>query len=710
MGIGMSFFNRNLGSFVTKSATAVLLTSTLTFVGVTPATAQEGGGIASLFGQKQQSKILPVHQAFKVNVIQKDNALVVTFNITPEHYIYKDKLTVVLPEGVSAQEWQFNSTPTSVDDPEFGRVLVFEKDVVATLPLTNKSGDIKNAPVSLRWQGCAKAGLCYPPEVIETTITLAPPQQKLAKPTPTPQVNQVTPPVQTATTPVAKTATIDEPKSVLTAPTPDKAATIVSPATPTPTTNHEQEVLAETTTQNEPSSATQSANEPALSPFETSPPQSTSSLEVQTVTTPAATDAISHTLTKDNDPFGINKHPILALFLLFLAGLLLSLTPCVYPMIPIVANIVARQNNVSSTKGLMLSGSYGLGVASAYGLLGALVAWFGQTIGIIGWLQNPYVLGVFALIFVVLALAMFDVLKIGLPAFVNNTLQQKSQAADSKLGSVGGSFLVGALSALVVSPCVSLPMAGALTAVSASESVLFGFLALFMLGLGLSLPLMLMGAIQGKFMPKAGTWMNAVKEFCGLLLLAVAVSLLERIFVSSAMLVIWALWFALMACWLWKLNRLPSQALAIVKAVWSVCLIIGAATGHTDAWQPLAKLATTAAVTAPQSQPPLKVTTLAQLDEILASHDKVLVDVTADWCIECRIMERELFANPPSALAQYQVVKLDITQTNEHSRAVLARYELVGPPTLLFYKNSQLVDKMLGSVERTDFERALSAL
>ena len=694
-----------------KIGGAWLLAATLS-CGLPPLAIAQEGGIASLFGQKQQSKILPVHQAFKVNVSQKDGALVATFTITPEHYIYKDKLMATLPDGVSAGAWQFSGSPTSVDDPEFGQVLVFDRDVVATLPLTIKSGSLQNAPVSLKWQGCAKAGLCYPPETIQTTITLN------AKADTPPAPQNPTPAIKKPETAVVAKI-VNEPTNLV---NPETSAvqnasspTVVSEVASVSSVQAKTQTLADDEMVAEQDIFTTSQTEP--SPFEMTTSHTEMDLASATKMTPShslqpnhtVNHTVNHTLAnQETDPFGINKHPVVALFLLFLAGLLLSFTPCVYPMIPIVANIVARQKTTSSTKGFVLSAAYGVGVATAYGLLGALVAGFGQAIGIVGWLQNPYVLGVFAVLFLIFALAMFDVIKLQIPSSISGKLQQKSQLADGQLGSIWGSFLVGALSALVVSPCVSLPMAGALTAVAASGSAVFGFLALFMLGLGLSLPLMVVGAVQGKFMPKAGAWMNAVKEFCGFLLLAVALSLLERIFVSAVMLVIWAGWFALVAIWLWRLSRLPALALAFVSAIWSVCLVVGAAIGQTDAWRPLSGLMSSPSVV--KTNTDIKITTLAQLDEILASHDKVLVDITADWCIECRIIEKELFANRPSALMQYQVVKLDITQTDEHSRAVLARYQLVGPPALLLYKNGQLSDVLLGSVQRADFERALSAL
>lgn len=706
----MSFDNYHKFSPVKMGVSVLLAIAMSTSV---PVLANQDS-LGSLFGRKQ-SKVLSVNQAFKVNAVQKDGALVVSFAITPEHYIYKEKLTAVLPDGVSSGQWQFSTTPNTVDDPQFGKVAVFESDVVASLSLTNQGDEIKDVPITIKWQGCAKAGLCYPPQSIATTISL--PAQSKAESTvktdkhpvpakePTPaKVNEKGEPAVKAVNPaiVKAVPAKDEPAQV---PTDKQGADKLSVGSADLPSGKTIVSTPETVSADVSLSKTASVPEVVSEMASESMLASASQTAVPTQTN---TTTINHTLDKDSDPFGIDKHPVLALFLLFLAGLLLSLTPCVYPMIPIVANIVARQNQVSTKKGLALSVSYGVGVASAYGLLGALVAWFGQSIGLVGYLQNPYVLGVFALIFALLALAMFDVIKIGLPSVISNALQSKSQSADGKLGSVGGSFMAGALSALVVSPCVSLPMAGALTAVSASGSAIFGFLALFMLGLGLSLPLMVVGAVQGKFMPKAGVWMNAVKEFCGFLLLAVSLGLLERVLLSPVILGVWALWFALVALWLWRLVKLPARALSLLVGVWSGCLMLGMAMGQTDPLEPLAKITAQPSAVSTQHKADLKITTLAELDDILANHDKVLVDIVADWCIECRIIERELLSDRPTALADYQVVKLDITDTNEHSQAVLARYNLVGPPALLLYKQGQLFEVLLGKVDRADFERALA--
>ncbi len=427
----------------------------------------------------------------------------------------------------------------------------------------------------------------------------------------------------------------------------------------------------------------------------------------------------------DQDPFGLAKHPWLALMLLFLAGLGLAFTPCVLPMLPIVSNIVARQNNPTAKKGLILSGSYALGVATAYGILGAVIAVFGQQLGIIGWLQNPVILSAFAAIFVLLALYMLEVINIPVPKALRQKTHSLSQAGDKYLGSTFGSFIAGLLSALVVSPCVSAPLFGALLAVSTIGNPLLGFAALFMLGFGLSAPLILLGISQGNLMPKAGEWMTWVKQGFALMLFAVALLLIERVLTSPIMLMLWSMWFMVVAVWAWKWigrGQLFTKPLAIVFAAWSVLTLVGAAAGSEDSWQPLSIFSQSNAISINDKLQAVGAQTMASnvlyedkhidtldaLIPIINQNSKVLVDVTADWCVECRIMDKTLFANRPATMQQWQLVKLDVTDSNAESARILSELSLFGPPALLYFVDGKLKVQQVGAVKRSDFESTLN--
>ena len=675
----------------------------------------QAAGLGDLFGNKSaaQPKFLSVDQAFQVSTSSKPAAngtrLAINFDITPEHYVYKDKIKLTLPAGVTAAPFTFSQKPISIDDPTFGRVPVFDQtNMVATTILTNSNGkSLDNAAVTIGWQGCAKAGLCYPPEKINTTVNIA-------AVTPNSAANSAS---TSATNSTTNDSVADSAQLSTSATDANNAAVEQNPS--------DDEVVDYALLDDEAleaelgaSNTISGADEEVIGGNVTSEPTNNGAA----INNAAATDknTVTGNNAVDSDPFGLASHPWLALVLLFLAGLGLALTPCVLPMLPIVANIVAREDNPTVKRGVILTSSYAIGVATAYGILGAVIAVFGESLGIIGWLQNPIILISFAIVFVLLALYMLGVFSIRLPRFISRKMQGLSQAGDSKLGSTGGSLIAGFLSALVVSPCVSAPLFGALLAVSTIGSPLLGFAALFMLGFGLSAPLILIGATQGKIMPKAGEWMNWVKQGFALLLFAVALLLIERVFISPVMLMVWALWFMVVAMWAWSWlgkGRMLTQALGLIAGIWAACLIIGAALGNDDSLHPLASLSAAPMMQTTSGQPLANnnatdehITTLAELDTIIAANPKVIVDLTADWCVECRIMDKNLFHNRPAQMQDWQLVRLDITETTDDSKAILARYKLFGPPALLYYQDGQLTNQQVGEIGRSEFEQTLTAL
>lgn len=692
---------------------AFTIASSVLFSGLLAmSTAAQAAGLGDLFGDSQndaQSKFLPVEQAFQVSSSSAATAsgtrLSVNFDITPEHYVYKNQIKLTLPDGVTAAPFTFSQTPYAIDDPTFGKVQVFDQaNMVAITTLTSNNGkSIDDAAIVIGWQGCAKAGLCYPPEKIKTTVNIAPASIQIGA---------------RETDAAALDASLDDAAT-------DTRATKNSEMTSVAADSNDAEVASE-----------QALTDDEVIDYDLI---DDSTLEYDSLDGSTATTAISGANANvsndatnsenvnsnnliDGDPFGLASHPWLALVLLFLAGLGLALTPCVLPMLPIVANIVAREQNPTVKRGVILTTSYAIGVATAYGILGAIIAVFGESLGIIGWLQNPIILISFAIVFVLLALYMLDAFTVRLPQALSRKMQGLSQAGDSKLGSTGGSLIAGFLSALVVSPCVSAPLFGALLAVSTIGSPLLGFAALFMLGFGLSAPLILIGATQGKIMPKAGEWMNWVKQGFALLLFAVALLLIERVFISPAMLMVWALWFMVVATWAWSWigkRRMLTQALSLIAGIWAACLIVGAALGNDDSLHPLASLSAAPMMVPSTAGQPLgndnmatdqTITTLAELDAIVADNSKVIVDLTADWCVECRIMDKNLFHNRPAQMQDWQLVRLDITETTDDSKAVLSRYKLFGPPALLYYQGGQLVNQQVGEIGRVEFEQTLTTL
>lgn len=711
----------------------------------------QAASLADLFGgaetQGGQEKFLKVEQAFSVKPSQNGNKVNIALKITPKHYLYKDKLSLKLPEGVTASSIKFSHTSQTIDDPTFGKVDVFKQpQVTATATLTNNTATAINENISVSWQGCAEAGLCYPPQTETLAISLPASTASVAGQNKSPEPTATAKPKESAATnakpatsensATAKTDTAAKAQSNLASPAKQQAQTTATAGTVEAGDNEalDEELTAQDTELTD-ATDTDGENETGLVSDEDMP-----SVGGADDTTEASLVGQDNGLNSgssesglqlgsegvvDQDPFGLAEHPWLALLLLFLAGLGLAFTPCVLPMLPIVSNIVARQHTPTAKKGLILSGSYALGVAIAYGILGAIIAVFGQQLGIIGWLQNPVILLAFAAVFVLLALYMLEVVRISVPNAIRQKTQSLSQAGDKYLGSTFGSFIAGLLSALVVSPCVSAPLFGALLAVSTIGNPLLGFAALFMLGFGLSAPLMLLGASQGNLMPKAGEWMNWVKQGFALLLFAVALLLVERVMVSPIMLMLWAMWFMVVAVWAWKWSgrgQLFTKPLAILLGGWAALTLVGAAAGSKDSWQPLAVFSqpspalvnansqasgSSEAMTGIQSSDK-HIYSLDELIPIIEQNPKVLVDVTAEWCVECRIMDKTLFTNRPVAMQQWQLVRLDVTEANEESARILSELSLFGPPALLYFVDGKLQVQQVGTVERPQFEETLN--
>ena len=398
-----------------------------------------------------------------------------------------------------------------------------------------------------------------------------------------------------------------------------------------------------------------------------------------------------------------------------LAGVLLSLTPCVLPMLPILSSIIVGQGGTPSRgRGLALAVSYSLGMALVYTAFGVAAGLAGE--GLAAWLQNPWVLGVFALGLVVLALSMFGVYELQLPGAVTNQLAGASQRLPS--GRMASVFAMGGVSALIVSPCVAAPLAGALVYLSQTRDVWLGGTALFALAAGMSVPLLLIGASAGALLPKAGAWMDEVKRFFGLLLLGVALWTVQSALPGPLVL---ALWGALAIAAAVLVFGLRGGAAA--RGVWryagagvlglvGLLQFVGAAAGGADPLQPLASLRGVAAA-APQFK---LVRSVAERDAALASAARpVMLDFYADWCVSCKEMERFTFTDPAvqRKLAGALLLKADVTKNDVDDRALLKRFALFGPPgTIFFDRSGREIDgaRVIGFQNTDQFLRSLAGI
>ena len=386
-------------------------------------------------------------------------------------------------------------------------------------------------------------------------------------------------------------------------------------------------------------------------------------------------------------------------------GLLLAFTPCVLPMIPILSGmIVGRGQPVSHMHGFLLSLAYVLGMAITYALAGVAAGLSGAMLAAA--MQNPWVLGSFAAVFVLLALSMFGFYELQLPAGLQTRLTEATNRVPG--GRFAGDFVMGALSALIVGPCVAAPLAGALLYISQSRDAVLGGTALFAMALGMGVPLLAVGASAGTLLPKAGPWMDTVKRFFGVLLLAVAIYLVSPLLPLAVQMLAWAALLIVTAVYLRVIDPLPqhahgfqrfSKGLGVIALVAGAAYLIGALSGAKDILKPLSGLSVAGNSASPAAEQPLfqRVSTGAELDSAIkaAGGKPVLLDFYADWCVSCKEMERFTFTDPQVKQRLVGMVKVqaDVTANNAEHQALLKRFRLFGPPGIIFFdKNGKEIN------------------
>jgi thiol:disulfide interchange protein DsbD len=416
---------------------------------------------------------------------------------------------------------------------------------------------------------------------------------------------------------------------------------------------------------------------------------------------PAATTGAAPAALSESDEIAasLGRDGLAAVLASFFGfGLLLALTPCVFPMIPILSGIIVGQHErVGALRGLVLSGTYVVAMAATYALAGLAAGLFGQNLQAA--FQHPAVLVGTSLVFVALALSMFGFFHLQLPAAWQTRLERHSRAGHGK-GLVGVA-LMGSLSALVVGPCVAPPLAGALVYLARQGDPLVGGLALFVLGLGMGTPLLAVGASAGRLLPRAGQWLEAVKHVFGVVALGMAIWFLSRLLPAPLVLLLWAMLFIGSAIFLGALEPLRDAAsgwqrlwksLGLGLLCYGAVLIVGAAAGADDVFRPLAPLAgrsVSSGDTGERAFTPVK--GLAGFEEALASARAAgrptLLDFYADWCVECKHLERDTFGDPAvrAALDGFQLLRADVTANDAADQALLRHFELFGPPAVLLF-------------------------
>ncbi|RUM70426.1 MAG: thiol:disulfide interchange protein [Sulfurovum sp.] len=437
------------------------------------------------------------------------------------------------------------------------------------------------------------------------------------------------------------------------------------------------------------------------------------------------------TVIKEGNPkkivdFFLNENPIFVILIFFLLGILISLTPCVFPMIPILSSIILAQEGKDEkhkTNPFLISLVYVFSMAVTYAIVGIVAGLSGIDVGAA--LQNPWVLSIFALIFIALAFSLFGYYEIGLPASWQSKLTKASDEAQGK-GGIIGTAIMGFFSALIVGPCVTPPLAGAVLFITVTGNALLGGLALFAMGMGMGLPLLLLGLGAGKFMPRPGGWMTVISQIFGVTMLAVAILLLGRFLPPSVTLFLWALLFIGVALFMGVFNPSTStkgaqklfQLLAMIFLLYGASLFVGVLTGATSVLHPFEKFTSSTKTTEIKKEDKnthLNYSIERLQKEIAASDKPVVVDFGKDSCTACAELEEITFPNPKvqEALKNFTFIQIDLTANSEEDKALLKKYELFGTPNIIFFDkdNTYMPEKSLsGFISAEDFVSHLTQI
>ena len=585
-----------------------------------PAKANTNNVLGDLLAPPQQT-FLPVDQAFVFDFDQQGSTLFVGWDIAPDYYLYKKKIEIIA-KGANIKVGDAGSGEI-IEDEFFGKTEVFFNSVSVISKLSNVT---EGAVVKVRYQGCAKAGLCYPPEVISIPLS----------------------------------------------------------------------VIASEQAQGNNSSADAADTLNALTP-------SVDSTRSQSNTT---TQDLSFTERLASQSLVTN------LLIFFAVGVGLAFTPCVFPMFPILSSLIAGQQNLSTKKAFALSFVYIQGMALTYAALGLVVAALGGQVQ--GYLQHPYVLISFSLLFVLLAMSMFGWYEIKLPSAMMSKLTQVSN--NQKGGNYLGVFLMGVLSGLIASPCTTAPLSAALLFVAQSGDYLVGGLTLYVLSLGMGLPLLLLGTSGGKLLPKAGGWMEQVKTLFGFIMLVVPLILLERIISADIILLMAGILALATAVYLhyWQSAQPQSK---LKTALWFSATFL-VVTGFTLAKNVIWPQQQVEQVSQ-QSNEFKQVANLTELKNAVAEANRqgkmVMVDLYDDWCVACKEFEHYTFpdAKVQSEFSHYQLIQIDLTQSDDTTIELMEEFTVFGLPSILFF-NTQgqelSSERVTGFLNADDFATHLAAV
>ena len=679
-----------------------------------------GPGTAAAIGEDD---FLPPEQAFTYQVSATPSEVTVQWKATSGYYLYKKRMGLAAASaGVTFGEPVYPKGEIHNDD-YFGEQEIFRGDFKVTAPLTGaKPGD--TVALKLKWQGCADAGLCYPPSVWDATVKVAgtPAATTADKVFKDPGLEvtgddeYLDPDVAFVLTSEAQSVNTVElnwriadgyylyKERIKLAPA-DAARPVGAIVLPKGEAHHDeyfgdQEIYRgslDGTFSVPPGAKTVDVNVTYQGCADAGLcyPPITKTLSVSlegAPTTVSTSNASNGGYVSEQDSFTakLSGNLLVVIALAYLGGLLMAFTPCVLPMVPILTGIIAGSGENTTTKrGFLLALSYVAGIAVIYTLMGVIAAYIGSGVNLQAIFNQPKILIPFIVLFLVLASSMFGAFTIQMPSFIQTRLSDASN--QQRAGTFVGVGVMGALSALIVSACVAPVLIGALTFIAQTGNALRGGVAMLAISIGMGTPLLLVGASAGALLPKAGAWMDTIKNLFGVMFMAVAAWLLSRMVTNWVVMLIWAIPVLIGAWILWRgfkqgsNARVVARTLAVALTAYGAVLLIGAKLGSSN---PLAPL---------QAQGQQKylefkrIKTVADLEREVAAASQagrsVMLDFYADWCVSCKEMEHNTFteADVQGALSNTTLLQADVTANDEQDRELLKHFGIFGPPTIAFY-------------------------
>ena len=669
-----------------------------------------GSGIG--IGTSGQDEFLDPDAAFVLSAAAAGpDAIEARWDIEEGYYLYRDKFRFQVADttGASLGEAGFPAGRMK-DDEYFGPMEVYYGSVAALVPVVRAAGS-SVIDVDVTYQGCADAGLCYPP--ITKTVSLLLPAA-LADTG-----------AGSGTAGGGLSGLLDSAggggssdRASFQARGADGDGTGTGPGT---------------SRGSAPGPGTLLGLAPGSGTLRGSAPATAASSGVPGFPGSAAAGALGVELPEQDRIAAalVSGNRWLVILSLFGAGLLLTFTPCVLPMVPILTSIIVGQGaqtgrGVTPRRAFTLSLVYVLAMALTYTVAGVLAGLFGANLAAA--FQDPWIVSAFVAVFVLLALSMFGFYDLQMPASWQAGLAALSHR--QRGGTWAGVAAMGGLSALIVGPCVAAPLAGVLIYIGQTGDPVLGGVALFALGMGMGVPLIVAGVSAGKLLPRAGAWMNTVKAVFGVMLLAVGIYLLERVVPESVALLLWAALFIVCAIYMGALDSLAAgvggwrrlwKGAGLVMLVYGVLIMVGVAGGGGDLFRPLRGVALVAGASSEHELAFTQVKGLdglnAELGPAAARGQVVMFDYYADWCVSCKEMERFTFSDPQvqAALSSVRLLQTDVTANDDADQALLAEFGLFGPPAILFFgpdgrerRNLRVIGYMNAGDFRRVVERAIS--